>query len=388
MTTFTDAFGGFGGFPVTSVGENQVLFSALISDELFITGNATYTDWDSRDPLEPAKSSAEVFNPLHRARINLLSAIASMQRTTPDSTARIGNLFALVAYSEVFFGENFCAGVTLGGLDPAFRPLYGQPLTTAQLFEQALADFDSALVYGVDSARIANLARVGKGRALLNLGRFSEAAQTVANVPTSYVYNATFVAGILQNGIYGSVTRGRNFWTVPEREGTNGINWRTANDPRVSLINRSPAVKGLDGLTDVWAFVPYETNIAPIRLAGGIEARLIEAEAALQVGDAPTWLSVHNTLRATVGLAALADPGTSAGRVDLHFRERAFWLFLTGHRHGDLRRLVRQYGRSSEAVFPTGAWRDGLTYGTATNMAPGNEARNNPKYNGCLNRDA
>jgi len=44
-------------------------------------------------------------------------------------------------------------------------------------------------------------------------------------------------------------------------------------------------------------------------------------------------------------LAALTDPGTAEARVDLLFRERAFWFFLTGHRQGDLRRLIRQYGR-------------------------------------------
>ena len=36
------------------------------------------------------------------------------------------------------------------------------------------------------------------------------------------------------------------------------------------------------------------------------------------------------------------DPGDAVGRENLLFRERAFWLFLTGHRMGDLRRLISQ----------------------------------------------
>jgi hypothetical protein len=387
LTRFTDAFAGFGGLSFVSGGHNQILFSGLLADELFVTsaglgGGA----WDRRNPLDPSVEGPRLYNPLHTARINLLTAIASLERTAPDSSARIGQLLALTGYTELFFGETFCAGVALGRLDADFRPLYGQPLTSAQLYQQAVADFDSALVYGTDSARIVQLAQVGKGRALLNLGQFSQAAAAVASVPTSYVYNVTFVTGTLQNGIYGSGNR--NFYTVPEEEGINGLNWRTATDPRVPLVNRSPAVKGVDNVTEVWAFVPYEAPNAPIRLAGGIEARLIEAEAALQAGDATTWLTIHNTLRATVGLTPLADPGAPAARVDLHFRERAFWLFLTGHRQGDLRRLVRQYGRDAETVFPTGTWRDGIAYGAATNMAAGAEARNNPNYAGCLNRDA
>jgi hypothetical protein len=176
--------------------------------------------------------------------------------------------------------------------------------------------------------------------------------------------------------------------TVPDREGVNGLNWRTANDPRIPLINRSPALKGMDGTTEVWAFVPYQANNAPIRLGGGVEARLIEAEAALQAGDVASWLAKHNALRATVsGLAPMTDPGTAASRVDAHFRERAFWLFLTGHRQGDLRRLVRQYGRNAETVFPTGAWRDGIPYGTATSIALPAGEKNNPAYQGCLDRN-
>ena len=32
--------------------------------------------------------------------------------------------------------------------------------------------------------------------------------------------------------------------------------------------------------------------------------------------------------------------------MDLLFSERAFWMFATGHRLGDMRRLIRQYGRT------------------------------------------
>src|SRR5690606_40849192 len=39
------------------------------------------------------------------------------------------------------------------------------------------------------------------------------------------------------------------------------------------------------------------------------------------------------------GLPPLEDPGTDEARVDLLFQERAYWLFLTGRRHADMRRL-------------------------------------------------
>jgi len=71
--------------------------------------------------------------------------------------------------------------------------------------------------------------------------------------------------------------------------------------------------------------------------------------------------------------------------VDLHFRERAFWLFATGHRLGDLRRLVQQYGRSSENVFPTGAYWRGGVYGTGTSLPlPNDESTASPGVTGCV----
>jgi hypothetical protein len=78
------------------------------------------------------------------------------------------------------------------------------------------------------------------------------------------------------------------------------------------------------------------------------------------------------------GLTPLTDPGTATARVDLMFRERAFWMYLTGHRLGDLRRLVRQYGRAKESVYPTGAYhKQALIRGTqATFVIPQPEENN------------
>ena len=50
-------------------------------------------------------------------------------------------------------------------------------------------------------------------------------------------------------------------------------------------------------------------------------------------------------------LGPLQDPGTPDGRVDLLFHERAFWLYLTGHRQGDLRRLIRDCSGGAGTAF-------------------------------------
>jgi hypothetical protein len=89
-----------------------------------------------------------------------------------------------------------------------------------------------------------------------------------------------------------------------------------------------------------------------------------------------------------LGLEDLPDPGSPDEAVDQLFSERAFWLFATGHRLGDMRRLVRQYGRSAEAVFPTGTYLKGGSYGTDLNFPIPRSENSNPKSTGCLDRNA
>ena len=85
-------------------------------------------------------------------------------------------------------------------------------------------------------------------------------------------------------------------------------------------------------------------------VASGIEARLIEAEAALRAGDG-SWLEKLNHLRrteyttirpaVTEPLPDLTDPGTDETRVDLLFR---------GYRHWVKRRTGGKLGK--EALLP------------------------------------
>jgi hypothetical protein len=78
--------------------------------------------------------------------------------------------------------------------------------------------------------------------------------------------------------------------------------------------------------------------------------------------------------------------------VDQLFRERAFWMFSTGHRTGDLRRLIRQYSRAANTVFPTGQWHKGGNYGVDVTVPLPQAELNNPNLPGttstCIDRVA
>jgi len=88
-------------------------------------------------------------------------------------------------------------------------------------------------------------------------------------------------------------------------------------------------------------------------------------------------------------LAPLADPGAANNaRLLLTMRERAFWLFASAHRLGDMRRLTRSvadggYGLDVASVYPVGTWHNtaGQTYGSDVNFPIPLEEGNNPNFN-------
>ena len=130
----------------------------------------------------------------------------------------------------------------------------------------------------------------------------------------------------------------------------------------------------------------------------GVDARLIEAEAKINAGDYAGMFVTLNALRAspqTIGNKTIpampvltTAPATKDAALTLFFREKAFWQFGRGFRMGDLRRLIRQYGRTQDAVFPTGNFFKGGTYGTDVNLPVPDAELTNPNFHGCLDRNA
>ena len=299
-------------------------------------------------------------------------------------------LKSLEAYAIVALAEGFCGAVPLSVSEGGVPGELGQPLSTSALLQEAVKIFDEALAANPNS----NLAKVGKGRALLNDGQFAAAAAAVASVPTTFIHFIEHSAnsGRQNNPLFSLQANGR--YSLSNREGTNGLTFRTSQDPRVPWVQDPRG--GFDNSIPLFIDQRYPSFGADVVLADGIEARLIEAEAALRSGDTNTWLTKLNDLRANVrtlmtaryegyttrtqannALQPLTDPGTPAARVDLMFSERAFWLLDTGHRLGDLRRLIRQYNRTQDTVFPSGPYHKGGVYGSDVNFPiPFNETQN------------
>lgn len=353
-----------------------------VSDEFTVFTTATSqfsSDLDRRAaPLQEAGAWGTV-------RRSATVAFSKLERF--GSRAHAGEMLALRGQASLLLAANYCPGFPITELD-GFAAEVGSPVTTEQAYERALADFDAALTFAADSARVLNFARVGRAAALLGLGRFSEAASAAQDVPTSYTWSARYIGGdFVQRNRLVNTPSGSLLRTVADREGGSGLNFISADDPRVQVNQYAAANPPIGSGEPVYNPAKYANDAAPIVVASGIQARLIEAEASLADGG-PTWLAILNELRATQlspALPPLADPGTPETRLDLLFRERAFWLFATGQRLADMLRLVRLYDRDPESVFPSGEYHQhGLLYGNSTSLPfdPA-EAGNPASVTGC-----
>ena len=290
-------------------------------------------------------------------------ALTAMRLYGADTVKQeyLAQLFGLRGYLIVQMAEDVCPGFPINDISSDNLPVYSGPYTTDAAVAYGIAQLDSALAHGRDSSQFVNLSRVVKGRALLDLGQWAVADTTVASVPDGFTYAtdpsamSTLPFVWSQNGCCA---------VVGDSEGTNGLPFVSAHDPRVPVIYER---QGQADTTDsLFGQNKYPTGDAPMVIASGVEARLIQAEAALHEPNPARMLSILNALRATVGLGDLSLPPTTAEQVNLLYHERAFWLYLTGRRLGDLRRLIKQYGRDAETVFPTGHHILSASYGRAT----------------------
>jgi hypothetical protein len=392
---FQIAYSGSGGDAFLSV-------ASLITDELHSSDTfTTRTATDQRDqfPAVQGNTSDAAYNRLQYARRSAQEVAAAVERLADAAKAdpNYALLKSLEGLAIVALGEGFCGAIPISQAVGGVPGELGTPLSTSQVFQAAATVFDEALVGNASS----NLAKVGKARALLNDGQFAAAAAAVAGVPTTFVHFVEHSAnsGRQNNPIFSLQANGR--YSMSNLEGATGLPYRSAQDPRLPWVQDPRG--GFDNSIALYIDLRYPSFNADVVLADGIEARLIEAEAALRAGDTGTWLTRLNDLRTNVRalmtaryeaytanvpstnvpnttLAPLTDPGTADARIDLMFRERAIWLFDTGHRLGDLRRLIRQYNRTEDQVFPTGAYHKGGVYGNDVNFPiPFNETQN-PNY--------
>jgi hypothetical protein len=384
VARFTTAFDGSS--------NSYTTVSGTMADEMLASStHQTNVRVDQRNMVEENDIAGGVYSNLQRARASANNAIQILATTQPEPTYNRGELYMLRGYAEMFLGEGWCPGVPFSSEDGVTQT-FGKPQTTDQVFAVAAASFDSAIALADTNTRIRYGAEIGKARALQNLGKFADAAAAVADVPQNYVLYDYHSAAGTSNGVWSAASTGASSYKIMTNEGTNGLPFLAGHDdPRLKWKpgTRTAFNSVFTNLDEQLKFGRYDNGI----ISTGVEAKLIILENQLQANTQAARDAVYaglNALRASgppvVPLMTTGAPQTQDAAVNLLYTERAYWLWLTGHRLADMRRLVRIYKRNAETVYPTGEVPEPFvgTYGNQTAMVIPFEERNNPNFQGCL----
>jgi hypothetical protein len=376
----------------SSGGGGQVVYSGMISDEFHLSGTfPSRNEVDRREMDDRNGTLLGQYRNYHRARVGTKNAAERLAEVLPGDS-RIAEMWNLNAYMNLFFAELYCSGVPFSDTPNEGDIVYGEQQTTEEIYNAAVTSFGWASEAAGGSADQSRLAAIGLARARLNQGDYAAAASAAATVPPDWAYHVRSKAGGTfgqRNAVFELNQRQRR-WSISDMEGENGIAFRSAPDSRVPWEDSGGP--GFDQETPLFHQLKYDSEESDVVLASGLEGQLIKAEAELSSGG--PWLATLNALRAGAGLPALEDPGSTDGRVRMLFEERGRWLFGTGHRHGDLRRMVRQYGYDQAEVFPTGSFFKGGAYGTDVTFPIPFEEHENEALSGlegqslCLDRRA
>jgi hypothetical protein len=394
---------------MTALDESSWFYGGLLVDEWKSADTFTQRDeTDQRNVTEENSLVTVAFRDIHRARIQAFSAAKALETYQPTSKAKIGEMYFIKGYAELQSALDFCNGQPFADLSTG-TPDISAAIDGPAAFNVALASFDAALAAvgtatDTVSLRVKDSAQVGRGRALLALGKQADAGAAVAGIPRTFTFNLTWPGsqGIEDNLIWGLATSARRYTVQDSADSqggriNNAMPFVSAKDPRVPTSK--PNKFGFDGVTpyDAQGVFPAFNSVVPV--ANYVDAQLILAESQLAAGNA-AWLTTLNDLRTgpsnigtlTIsGMPALTDPGSASARLQLLFRERAFWTFGRGQRLGDLRRMIRLYNFTAAQVFPGEGGlnpRKNAAYGPDENLPVPQAERNNQKYTGCIDRKA
>jgi hypothetical protein len=362
---------------------SYIITAGALGDELIISGTGssqypmdqrTLTD---RAPYGTSNNCGaySLYVPVSSARWMADDLIKKMagewaSENIPNRQETIGTLSAISGYSLTLLGEGMCsAAIDLG-----------PEMTPKQLFEEAVKRFDAAMA-AAPSASIMNLARVGKGRALLNIGDKAAAANAVRAVPPGFVYSTTHSNAVpdRRNPVFYAISTSRN--PVVDGRFYFGLTFAGVPDPRVNVTNPGN-LRAADNLVPRWEQRKYPAVNSALPVARYAEAQLIIAEAE----GGQTAVNIINALHTAAGLPAFnpAVHGTTNGPFGADVirnqvvEERRRELFLESHHLGDLRRYNLPLRPAAGTVYP---WTGGGFYGNARCFpAPFSETSANPNF--------
>ncbi len=281
----------------------------------------------SRDHVGPCKGVGADWNPswfpLHLSRTMAAEAVQRIE-TFPEGVVGdpdflIGKARAYEGYSTLLLSEAFC-GIVFEG-DGVVRD-------RSEGFQRAEALFTDALnrvsASGAEeSAAIADLARVGRARARLNLGNGAGVLEDAQAVSEGFVHYATYDRTPTRR--QSQMQQVNNEWYTLHPD-FRAVEVQGVPDPRLPTVDLGTTQTGADW----WEQRKFPDEGTDIPFASWREAQLMIAE----VEGGQVAVDVINLLRDTYGLPHFESSNEDEIRDQLR-RERRIELFQQATKLGD-----------------------------------------------------
>lgn len=315
---------------------NYIAAAGLLGDEL-ADGQLDSRLWDyDRRTINPAGTPVYAVSPcnnphpgvyqtLQTARfaadnaIRLLQSSSFVAANIPNRTTLLATVAAYSGYSHMLLGEAMCSAAVDGGPE----------LTSPELWQLAEQQFTLAIDTGAAAGadEVVNMARLGRARARLDLGRGVEAVADAQLVPPGFRKEAQYSAA--------SDRSSNRIWRMNNRDSRitieddfRNVTHLGAADPRVPV--QTAGRNAVNPAVSLWTQSKYPQRDSPMPIARHAEAELIIAEV---LGDTAA-VRIINELHAAASLPpfAASDPDSIRRHV---IEERRLELFLESHHFFD-----------------------------------------------------
>lgn len=350
---------------------NYINISAVYSNETWTGAVRNETNDLARHVLVDTNLdlNSQFWVPLQTA-IATNDQVLSVLKGTPtfNTDIAVARSSLWSGYAVLLLGESFCEGTLHVG--PA--------LTPAQMIDSAIVRFQQAItvagaITSAEATKILGAARVGLARAYLQKGDNANALATANLVAPTFVASTAAVddpqaRARLGNGVALASTGTTQVVATP---------YRTLGDPRVTFVDAG--INAQDGTLRLYRQTKYAGVTTPVRIASGLEARYIAAEAQLKTGTTAPAVALIAERRTAGNQPPFTGTTTAQILAELmDQRARDFWL--EGKKLGDVTRNPSAAALVPAAGTPYYKPQFGNFQPIACLPVPFTEKANNPNF--------